>query len=58
MPPGQESSLNFGNASKVNTSRVWGYILAPGATVANGNNIIGGVIANDFQQSGEVHQVN
>ena len=49
---------NFGNASKVNTSRVWGYILAPGATVANGNNIIGGVIANDFQQSGEVHQVN
>ena len=49
---------NFGNASKVNTSRVWGYILAPNASVANGNNIIGGVMANDFQQSGEVHQVN
>ena len=48
---------NFGNASKVNTSRVWGYILAPNATVVNGNNIIGGVIANDFQQTGEVHQV-
>ncbi|MDE5746551.1 MAG: choice-of-anchor A family protein, partial [Acetatifactor sp.] len=48
---------NLGNASSVSTGRVWGFILAPNASVANGNNIIGGVIANSFEQTGEVHQV-
>ncbi len=49
---------NFGNASKVNTARIFGFILAPRATVVNGNNIIGGVTAGNFEQYGEVHQIN
>ena len=46
---------NFGNASYVETGRVFGYILAPNATVHNGNNVIGGIICNVLEQVGEVH---
>ncbi len=48
---------NFGKASKVSTGRLFGFVLAPNGVVYNGNNIIGGVIANSFEQNGEVHQV-
>ena len=46
---------NLGNASRVETYRIFGYVLAPDATVHNGNNVIGGVICNIFEQVGEVH---
>ena len=46
---------NFGNASRVETGRVFGYVLAPNATVHNGNNVIGGIICNVSEQVGEVH---
>ncbi len=48
---------NCGNASKVSTGRAYGFILAPSATIVNQNNIIGGIIAGEFEQYGEVHQV-
>ena len=46
---------NLGNASRVETYRIFGYVLAPDATVHNGNNVIGGVICNISEQVGEVH---
>ena len=49
---------NLGRASSVKTGTIWGYILAPNATVINGGNIVGGVIANNFTWFAEVHQIN
>ena len=50
---------NFGDATTVNiTNQIYGYVLAPNATVYNVNDVIGGVICNVFIQNGEVHRAN
>ena len=50
---------NFGDATTVNiTNQIYGYVLAPNATVHNVNDVIGGVICNVFIQNGEVHRAN
>lgn len=48
---------NFFEAEKLHISNRWvGSVLAPLATVSNGNNIHGALIAAAFNQGGQVHQ--
>ena len=50
---------NFGDATTVKiTNQIYGYVLAPNATVSNVNDVIGGIICNVFVQNGEVHRAN
>jgi len=46
---------NFGNATEVNVNSIFGYILAPNATVYNGGTVVGGIIADKYKQGGEIH---
>lgn len=46
---------NFGNATEVNVNSIFGYILAPTATVYNGGTVVGGIIADKYKQGGEIH---
>ena len=46
---------NFGNATEVNVNSIFGYILAPKATVYNGGTVVGGIIADKYKQGGEIH---
>ena len=46
---------NFGNATEVNVNSIFGYILAPNATVYNGGTVVGGIIADKYTQGGEIH---
>ena len=46
---------NVGNATEVNVNSIFGYILAPNATVYNGGTVVGGIIADKYKQGGEIH---
>ena len=52
----QQVIWNFADAGTINVNdSEWGSILAPYATVSNNGNINGTLVANVFNQSGEVH---
>ena len=47
---------NFGKASTVTTHAIFGYVLAPNATVNNKGNVIGAVFCKTLAQEGEIHR--